>query len=72
MLGRRTVRTEYPCCKGPAIIIALVDVPRERYQRKCSSCLRIWDVRRTVLSSTPDIIVERFEWETTRPIPVEA
>lgn len=43
------LKTHFPCCKGPARFLAVLDVPVETYNRRCSKCRQLWLVKRTIL-----------------------
>jgi transposase-like protein len=73
LTGLETVRlhTKYPCCQGKAIVKALVDVPVERYDRKCPHCGRDFMVRREVVRNERGIRVDVLEWTRLRRHPWE-
>lgn len=50
-----TLRTSTPCrCKRPVRIRATHHVPRELYDRTCSTCGTSWQVERRTARTTPD------------------
>jgi hypothetical protein len=64
-LEKRKLRTTYPCCGGSCQITALMLVPSERYERKCSRCGTFWSVLRTrlVTSTLSGCVMDKLEWE---------
>jgi hypothetical protein len=45
-LATVTLRTKTPCCARRVRIVALVDVPHQKYDRTCAGCGRAWIVDR--------------------------
>lgn len=57
-----TLKTVYPCCEGPARIVAVVDSPRETYTRKCPDCGKRWEVERRSVGATKASRIDILEW----------
>lgn len=58
------LRTVYPCCKTPARLTSLYDVPRELYERTCPHCGTRWTVeRRTTRKTANGLWINVVEWE---------
>lgn len=60
-LERVTLRSKTPCCGRPVRFAALVDLPREAYERRCR-CGRRWWIDRLVLRVRPGIRIDSLEW----------
>lgn len=58
-----TLRTKTPCCGRRVIIQALVDVPRETYDRQCAGCGRPWIVERHLGAEHKGVRIDILTWE---------
>lgn len=58
-----TLHTIYPCCGGRARILALVDIPREVYDRRCPRCGKQWCVERRIAVMRYGARIDILEWE---------
>lgn len=57
------LRAEYPCCGGKAFVTVIVDVPHERFDRRCSKCNQRWTVFKTELPKlNKNAFVNKLEW----------
>lgn len=54
--------TKYPCCGGPCRIRAIIDVPREVYDRTCSTCGQRWLVDRRTAKASDLGRIDVLEW----------
>lgn len=61
------LRTACPNCGRRLRFSALVDVPRERYERVCPGCGTSWVIVREELRarSTEGVRLDKLEWEAS-------
>lgn len=57
------LRGKYPCCQGKFKIKALIDIPKQIYDRTCSKCNKKWTVTRTFLTNSKILRMDKLEWE---------
>lgn len=56
------LRARYPCCGGAARLVATVEVPMERYDRRCPRCGQDWTIERRLLIVRPALRADRLDW----------
>lgn len=58
------INAQYPCCKGQARLKVFPELPKQRYQRICPVCGKVWEVEhRPVSKSLEGILISIVEWE---------
>ncbi len=60
-----TIKSSYPCCKGACLLPFYAAIKREKYERRCPRCGKLWAIERRLLSllGKDGSRIDQLDWQ---------